>query len=1042
MFSKIFIERPKLAFVISIVTVLVGMVCIVKLPIAEYPEIAPPTIVVSATYPGATSQVMAETVGTIIEEQVNGIEDMMYFSSSSTNSGTYQLTLTFESGCDSDMEQVRVQNAVKRAENLLPDEVLNYGVTVAKRSTDIVGFYMFTTNGEELSQLDLSNYIRMNVKDAMARIPGMGSADLLGGYNYSMRVWLDPIKMYALGLSVDNVIASIRSQNVQAAAGSVGAEEANNYLQFKVDTQGRLSTVEEFSKIIVYSKDGKEVTLDEIAEIELGRDMNSTAGFSNGEPCVALGLYRQEGANAVKLIDDANALMKEISTRFPKGVTYDLAYDPTQYIRTSIKEIAITLVITLVLVVAITFIFLQDWRATLIPTLAIPVSLVGTFLFMAILGYSINVLTMFGLILVIGSLVDDAICVVENTMRIIEEEHLSPKEATLKSMQQITGAIIATTLVTVAVYAPIGFYGGVVGTIYKQFAVTMCVALCLSTVNALTLSPALCAMVLKPYDSDAHKNKFIFYRWFDKGLAWTKIGYIFTSKFMIRRVFITVLLLLFALFLNFAALKSLNSGFLPDEDKGAVLCAVELAPGASLARTNKAVKEMADKMKVIDGVEKTLVVSGFSFIGGQGENLGLAIADLADWEERETPETSVTAIRDKIMIDSAVIPSAKIQAFTPPAIMGLGITGGVTFAFQSKADETPKEFEGQLFKLLGMLNNKQIMPDVAYAFSSYNASSPLIYLDIDRRKAEALEVPINSIFAALQTKLASAYVNDFNIYGYSFRVKVQVDSEDRTNINNLQQLQIPNRRGEMIPLNTLANVSYIIGPRTLDRFNQSMSATVNVILLPGATSGKVMEQIKDLINENYSRDYTYSWTDMSYQEDKNEGQIYVLFLLSCIFAYLFLVAQYESWTIPIPVMLSVMFATLGGLFALNICDRSFDIYAQLGLLMLIGLSAKSAILMVEFSMQQRATGVSIEEAALNGANTRYRAVLMTALSFVIGVVPLMVATGAGSVSRQIIGITTGWGMIVATFVGIAFIPPLYYICQSVREKVNPPKDKK
>lgn len=1042
MFSRIFIERPKFAFVISIVTVLVGMVCVFNLPIAEYPEIAPPTIVVSASYPGATSQVMAETVGTIIEEQVNGIEDMMYFSSSSTNSGTYQLTLTFEPGSDSDMAQVRVQNAVKRAENLLPAEVLNYGVTVAKRSTDIVGFYSFTTTGEELSQLDLANYVRMNVKDAMARIPGMGGAELLGGYNYSMRVWLDPIKMYALGLTADSVITSIRTQNVQAAAGSVGAEEANDYLTFKVDTQGRLSTVEEFGKIIVYSKDGKVVTLDQISRIELGKDANSTAGFSDGLPCVALGLYRQEGANAVKLIDNANALMKEIATRFPKGVSYELAYDPTDYIRTSIKEIAVTLIITLVLVVVITFVFLQNWRATLIPTLAIPVSLVGTFLFMAILGYSINVLTMFGLILVIGSLVDDAICVVENTMRIIEEEHLPPKEATIKSMQQITGAVIATTLVTVAVYAPIGFYGGVVGTIYKQFSVTMCVALCLSTVNALTLSPALCAMVLKPYDPNFKNNKFVLYRWFDKGLAWTKIGYIFTSKFMIRRVFITTLLVLFAAFLNFAAFKSLNSGFLPDEDKGAVLCAVELPPGAGLKRTNTAVSAMADRMKNINGVEKTLVVSGFSFIGGMGENLGLAIADLDGWDVRNTPATEVTAIRDKIMADSADIPSAKIQAFTPPAIMGLGITGGVTFAFQSMADETPKEFEGQLFRLLGMLNNKQILPEVAYAFSSYNASSPLIYLDIDRQKAEALNVPISNIFGTLQTKLASAYVNDFNIYGYSFRVKVQVDSQDRTNINNLQQLQIPNRYGQMIPLNTLAEVKYIIGPRTLDRFNQSTSATVNVILLPGAISGDVMKKVKNLVETEFSRDYKLSWTDMSYQEDKNEGQILILFALSCLFAYLFLVAQYESWTIPIPVMLSVMFATMGGLFALNICDRALDIYAQLGLLMLIGLSAKSAILMVEFSMQQRAAGVSIEEAALNGANTRYRAVLMTALSFVIGVVPLMVATGAGSVSRRIIGITTGWGMIVATFIGIAFIPPLYYICQSVREKVSQHKKAK
>lgn len=1035
MFSKIFIERPKFAFVISIVTVLIGLLSLARLPIAEYPEIAPPTIVVSATYPGASSQVMAETVASIIEEQINGIEDLLYFSSSSDDSGQYQLTLTFESGTNSDIAQVNVQNAIQRAESLLPSDVRSYGVNVSKRSTDIVGFYNFTTTGEKISKLELSNYVRMNVKDPFSRLPGVSSADILGGSTYSMRVWLDPMKLYALNLSPEKVAQAIRSQNIQAAAGSVGSEMSNNYVQLKIDTKGRLKTEEEFKNIVITSTaDGRQVILGDIARLELGAESYLTNGFWNGSPSVALGIYRQDGANAIQLIDDANALLADIKTRFPEGVEAFLSYDPTDYIRTSVKEIAFTLISTLVLVVAITFLFLQDWRATLIPALAIPVSLFGTFCAMYALGYSINVLTMFGLILVIGSLVDDAIVVVENTMRIIEEEGLSPKEASLKSMKEITGAIIATTLVTVAVYAPVSFYGGVVGTIYKQFSVTMCIALCISTFNAMTLSPALCSLILR--HSDPNRKKNVLFRGFDKVLDFTKLGYLQVSKFCVRRVFFTILILAGVLAANYLVFGKLHSGFLPDEDKGALLCAIELPPGATLNRTNDVMQEFTKKTLEIPGVKDVLTVSGFSFIGGNGENVGLAIAILDDWSLRETPDLSIESIKGKVMAMGKTIPQATVNAFQPPAIMGLGLTGGVSFALATNGDYTPKEFEQQLFKLLGALNDKDIMPSIMYAFSSFNASTPQVFLDINRQKAEALQVPISTIFSTLQSKLAASYVNDFNIYGYSFKVKIQVDSNDRANINNLEQIMVQNTRGEQVPLSAIATLQYTVGPKTIQRFNQSMSASVNGILFPGETSGKAMNDVTKYIQENLPKDYTYYWTDMSYQEKNNDGKIVTLMALAVVFGYLFLVAQYESWTVPLPVMFSVVFATLGGLAALKIYGKSLDIYAQLGLIMLIGLSCKSAILMVEFSMQERAKGLSIEDAALNGANSRYRAVLMTAWSFIIGVFPLMFATGAGSVSRNIIGITTCWGMIIATMIGIAFIPPLYSLCQGVREFVK------
>ncbi len=1024
MFSKIFIERPRLAFVISIVMMFSGIICLKMLPIAEYPEVAPPTIMVITSYAGASAQEVQDTVAMPLESQLNGVEDLTYFSSSCTNNGEYACTITFKSGTDDDIAMVNVQNAVKTAETSLPSEVRAVGVNTFKRTSNILCVFSYTTDGSVWSTAQLNNYVSTKILDKISRVDGVSNVEAMGASEYAMRIWMDPVRMAAIGVSMDEINAAVSNQNIQAAAGTIGSEGASSYMEYKLNVQGRLKTAEEFGEIIVRrNEDGGLLRLKDIATVELGAKSYSAEATWNGDETVTLAVYRNNDANALATVNAVKEAVSEMDQRLPQGVVSTLAYDPTRFIKISMREIVETLLMALGMVILITYLFLQDWRATLVPSVAIPVSLLGTFPFMVMLGLSINTLTMFGLVLVIGSLVDDAIVVVENCQTLMAKERLSAKEAALKCMTQITGAIIATTLVTVACYVPLAFYGGMVGRIYLQFAATMCISLCLSTVVAMTLSPVMCSLILRP---PAEKPAKIFapFNWFmDKCRAF----YLAFVRFMVHQGVLTLLLLAAFIFGIWHFSKKVPSSFLPTEDKGALLCNVELARGATLNRTAEALEEFRQKVSAIDGVKEVMCIGGFSLLSGQGESCAFCIVELNDWDERTTPELSLSSMQSKVQAAANSIPAIQCVVFTPPAIDGLGATGGVTFNLcnDGTADATQlaafaQEFAGKL----------SAMPQTAYAMTTFSADTVQLELTIDREKAQTLGLSAGQIFQALQYNLASFYINDFNLEGETFYVKVQARPQDRVNMNQIQDSLITNAWGGMVPLSSVGTLAYTYGPRRVERFNKLSCAAIQAQSVPGVSSGELMNIIKGM---ELPQGYSIEWTDMSYQEQANQGNLLPLMAVAMIFAYLFLVGQYESWTIPVPVMLTVFTALLGAFLGLWIWGESLSIYAQLGLVMLIGLTGKNAILMVEFSKDEREHGVDVYQAALNGANLRFRAVLMTAWSFVFGVFPLVVASGAGAGSRQAIGITTFSGMLLASTLGLVMTPALYAVFQRMRE---------
>lgn len=1022
MFSRIFIERPRLAIVVSLVMSLAGFIALNNLPVAEYPEIAPPSLFVSAVYSGASADVVAQTVAIPLEDEINSVQDLLYFSSTSSNEGSYACTVTFKSGTNTDIALVNLQNAVKRAEARLPSEVTKVGITVEKRGNDMLAAIAFTTDGSFMNINELTNYVNDNIKDTLARVDGVSSSSLMSQNEYAMRVWMDPLRMAGLGVSTSDIRSAIEAQNIQAAAGSIGSEGSNKYVAYKVNVQGRLGTAEEFGNIIVRSLpgEGRIVHLRDVADVELGASAYTGKSFLNKQEAVGLSLYRSPEANALATINRVKAELELWKSRLPAGVNYVLAYDPTRFIHISMLEMVTTLISALLLVVFVTWIFLQDWRATLIPTVAIPVSLLGTMAILYALNYSLNTLTMFGLILVIGSLVDDAIVVVENCQSLMEREGLSPHDAAVKNMQQITGAVISTTLVTVACYLPLAFYGGMVGAIYRQFSISMCVSLCLSAVVALTLSPALCALILRK--PDGHVSPM--FKPVNAFLNWTKRHYLGCVGIMVRRGALTIGLYAALALMAYALYGFIPPSFLPSEDKGVIMCNIELPSDATEERTLAVLDEFRKRLSSVQGIETVMMISGMSMLSGSGENVALAILALDDWEKRKAPEQQVQMLMARIQQEASSIAPASIISFTPPAIMGLGMTGGATFNISGVGDVTPASLAKVTMDFLRELSSS---PDAMYAMSPYNASTPQIRFHLDREKAEMLGVAPNTIFAALQNTLASYYVNDFTLNGHNFDVKIQGAKDYRGTINTIRETLVPNSEGDMVPLSSLGELVYEIGPRQITRFDKMLSAEINAQTVPGVSSlYPAIEAIR------LPRDYHLEWTGLSYQERQNAGQIVVLMGLALLFAYLFLVALYESWCIPLPVMLTVLFAVTGALLGLLLTHGSMSIYAQLGLVMLIGLSAKNAILMVEFSKQEREHGVPIAEAALNGANLRFRAVMMTAWSFIFGVMPLFTATGAGAASRRAIGITTFSGMLVATCVGIIATPALYAIFERTR----------